>query len=178
MPEETIHLHFSDLKLLMENYQNVIQLNTLLLEQQKQISDLQKEIVKSQTTISDRQSKADDKVSDIINKIDIHTDTVQQLNKAVKINVRDLDVALHNRFDIEDKKIDDTKTLVNSMNLDMVKQHSGLTNKIYIALVGSGVIILALIGMLTTSLEKLKVVENLNSMVQKIMVFLNVGGGV
>ncbi len=176
MPKDTLQLHFNDLKLLMENYQNVVQLNTLLLEQQKQIIALQKELVQSQTTISDRQSKVNDKISNLISKADSQNNTFQQLNNLVQIKTKDLDSAFHGRFDIEARKIDDTKALVNSMNLDMVKQHSGLTNKIYIALVGSGVIILALIGILTESLKDFKAIEVLHVMINKIMIFLKITG--
>lgn len=173
MPEkDAIHLHFSDLKLLMENYQNVVQLNTLLLEQQKQIIDLQKELVKSQTTISDRQSKVYSGINDLMNKVDSQHSTFVQLNNLVQSKASELDVALHGRFNSTDQKVDETKTSVSSMNIDMVKQHSGLTNKIYIALVGSGLIILALIGMLTTSYEKFKILEHVHDVVESILMFL------
>ena len=67
-----------------------------------------------------------------------------------------------------------TKSSVSTMNLDMVKQHSGLTNRIYIALVGSGIIILALIGMLTTDLDKIKFLYKLHLMIDKIMIFFKI----
>ena len=172
--KEAIHLHFSDLKLLMENYQNVVQLNTILLEQQKQIIDLQKDLVKSQTTISDRQSKVYSNIDGLINKINAQNETFTQLNNLVQSKASDMDTAFHGRFNTTDQKVDEAKSIVTSMNLDVTKQHSGITNKLYVALVGSGLIILALIGLLTTTFERFKVLGNIHEMVDKIMHFLNV----
>jgi hypothetical protein len=175
MPDkDAIHLHFSDLKLLMENYQNVVQLNTLLLEQQKQIIELQKELVRSQTTISSKQSQVNDNVNNIISKITAQNDTFIQLNNLVQSKASDMDIAFHGRFNSTDQKVDETKSSVSTMNIDMVKQHSGLTNRIYIALVGSGVIILALIGMLTTLFEKFRDLGNIHEMIDKILVFFKI----
>jgi len=172
--KETIHLHFSDLKLLMENYQNVIQLNTLLLEQQKQIIELQKELVKSQTIISERQAKVYSNIDELVSKVNSQKDTFVQLSNLVQNKASDMDSAFHDRFNMTDKKVDDTKSAVSSMNLDMVKQHSGITNKVYIALVGSGLIVLSLLGMLTTYWEKMKLLEQLHQMINKMMIFFKI----
>lgn len=175
MPDkDTIHLHFSDLKLLMENYQNVVQLNTLLLEQQKQIIELQKDLVKSQTTISERQSKVYSNINDLINKIDSQTNTFVQLNNLVQSKASDMDLAFHGRFNTTDQKVDEAKSSVTTMNLDMVKQHSGLTNKIYIALVGSGVIILTVLSLLVTAIERYKILGPIHDKIDSIMHFLKI----
>jgi len=175
MPDkDAIHLHFSDLKLLMENYQNVVQLNTLLLEQQKQIIDLQKELVRSQTTISERQSKVHTNIDNLMNKVNSQHDTFVQLNNLVQSKASDMDTAFHGRFNTTDQKVDETKSTVSTLNVDMVKQHSGITNKLYVALGGSALIILALIGMLTTTLDKIKVLDQLHLMIDKIMIYLKI----
>jgi len=166
--KETIHLHFSDLKLLMENYQNVVQLNTLLLEQQKQILDLQKELKNSQYSTSENQSKIFDKIENIIKSIESQSGSFQQTNSLVT----NLDSALHNRFNSSDSKTEETKVAISSMNLDLTKQHSGIVNKLYVALVGSGLIILSLVGLLITTYEKLGIINHIHELVEKIVVIL------
>ena len=124
------------LKLLMDNYQHVVQLNTILLEQQKQIVELQKEVVKNQESISKNQSNIYEKISGIL------PGGFKETNENIDNKYKCLDDAMHGRFDSTILKVEDTKTSVNSLNLDMVKQHSGITNKLYVALVGSAVVLL------------------------------------
>lgn len=174
--DEKLQLNYTDLRIVMETYQNVIQLNTLLVEQQKQILELQKELVKSQTSVSDKQFKINEKIESMIKKVEKETDNfhkeVKELDAALHERFNSTEGSIHGRFDSTDGKVVETKTLVNSMNLDMVKQHSGLTNKLYIALVGSGLIILALIGLLTTSVEKFSLLGHIHEMVEKIFTFM------
>lgn len=173
-PEDTIYLHLSDLKLLMENYQNVVQLNTILLEQQKQIVELQKEVVRNQGNISRSQTDIYDKIDGMISKVDLCPQSFKQTNDNIEGKYKDLDSAMHGRFDSTVLKVESTKQAVDSVKLDMIKQHSGITNRLYVALVGSVVIILTLIGILTTAYEKVKIMENVSNMINKIMIFFKI----
>lgn len=176
--ESALHLHYGDLKLVMETYQNVVQLNTLLVEQQKQILELQKEILKAQNTVSEKQYKINDRIERMIKNMEKETDNFHQevkgLETALHTRFDLVDSSIHGRFDLSDGKISDTKQSVDSMNLSMVKEHSGITNKLYVALVGSVLIVLALIGLLTTSLEKFSLIEHVHTAVEKIVLFLNI----
>lgn len=173
-PEDTIRLHYHDLKLLMENYQNVIKLNTLLLEQQKQIIDCQKELLSNQKVISDRQSSIRDRVNKMLDKAELQADSFKQTLELSQANYSDLESAMHGRFDSTVTKIENSKGAVDSMNLEVVKQHSKITNKLYVALIGSALIILALIGMMVQTWEKFGLLQHVSSMLDKIMVFFKI----
>jgi len=167
-PKENIYLHLSDLKLLMENYQNVVQLNTILLEQQKQIVDLQKEVVKNQENISKNQTDIYEKINAIL------PSGFKETNENIESSYKSLDSAMHGRFDATVIKVENTKSAVDTVKLDMVKQHSGITNKLYVALVGSAVIIISLLSLLITTYEKFKIMDNVHIMINKIMVFFKI----
>lgn len=176
-PEDALHLHYSDLKLLMENYQNVIKLNTLLLEQQRQLLELQKDLAKNQNVISERQAKIRDKIHTMIDKVDNQYEKMTQTFPTIEssqIVHKNIEDALHGRFDSTIIKIDNAKSAVDSMNLDMTKQHSGVTNKLYVALVGSALIILALIGMVTSMADKYRILHNMHEALDKIMIFFKI----
>jgi len=155
------YLHFSDLKLLMDNYQNVVKLNTILLEQQKQIIELQKEILKNQNNILCEQTDICKKLNNVVTKMDICASHF----KDIEDDYKSLDAALHSRFNDSTLKSDVIKESIDNINLDMVKQHSGISLKIYAAWGGSIAIILTLITLLTTSYSKL---ESIIEMLQKL----------
>lgn len=171
---DALHLHYSDLKLLMENYQNVIRLNTLLLEQQKQLIALQKELSKNQDVISDRQAKIRDRINKMIDKVDTQADIFKQTTSLIQVNYNDLEKAMHDRFDSTVTKIEGSKNSVDLMNVDMIKQHSSITNKLYVAFVGSVLIILALIGTITSMFGKFKILEHVHEMLDKVMIFFKI----
>lgn len=162
------YLHFSDLKLLMDNYQNVVKLNTILLEQQKQIIELQKDIIKNQGGIIKDQDNLGDKVEKVITRLDLGTEQLKQVNE----NYKCLETSLHSRFDAAVIKVEDTKQSIDNCKLDMVQQHSGLTLRLYIALGGSIAIIITLITLLVSTYDKLNAIQNIQNMIHKIMIGL------
>ncbi|MFW9872281.1 MAG: hypothetical protein ACFFG0_04190 [Candidatus Thorarchaeota archaeon] len=176
--EDVLHLHFNDLKLLMDNYQNVVQLNTLLLEQQKQILDLQKELVKNQSNVTNNQLKINDKIENMIKKVEAETfsfhQQVKELDSALHNRFNSSEESMHGRFDSTDGRIDNTKQSIDNVNLDMVKQHSGLSMKMYVGYVGTILIILALIGLVTTSIEKFSLLTHIHKIVENIATFLKI----
>lgn len=163
------YLHFSDLKLLMDNYQNVVKLNTILLEQQKQIIELQKDIIRNQAGIIKDQGSLYDKIEKVLTRLDSGTDQLKQAND----NYKCLEGALHSRFDAAVIKVEDTKESIDNCKLDMIKQHSGISLRLYIALGGSIAIIITLITLLVSTYDKLSTIENIQNMIQKIMIGLN-----
>ena len=180
MPEkdETFQLNYADLKIVMETYQNVVQLNTILVEQQKQILELQKEITKCQNTVSDRQKDIKEKIEKMITRTEKESEKfhqeVKELDAAFHARFNTSEGSMHGRFDTAENKIVETKDAVTTMNLDITKQHSGLTNKLYVALVGSGLIILALIGLLTASVERFSLIGHIHEMIEKIITFMKI----
>jgi DNA-directed RNA polymerase beta' subunit len=175
---DQLQLHYTDLKIVMETYQNVIQLNTLLVEQQKQILELQKELIKSQTSVSDKQFKINEKIENMIKKTEKETENfhkeVRELDRVLHERFNSSETSMHSRFDSTDGKIENAQKEVDNLNIDMIKGHSSIKIKLYIALVGSVLIILALLGLLTTSIEKFSVLGHVHELVEKIVTFLKI----
>jgi hypothetical protein len=164
------YLHFNDLKLLMDNYQNVVRLNTILLEQQKQIVELQKELVLNQRSILKDQGCMCERIDKVIGKIDLCSDNFKQIENCNKL----LDADLHARFNDTITKVDNIRDSIDDVKLDMVKQHSGISLKLYGALGSSIAVILGLLTFLISTYDKFKILDNISDMLHKIMVFLKV----
>jgi hypothetical protein len=180
MPEkdENLQLNYTDLKIVMETYQNVIQLNTILAEQQKQILELQKELVKGHVLLSDRQQKITEKIDSIIK--DIEKETVA-FHKELSLVTSDLhgrfnlsETNMLSRFDTSNIKVVEVKDKVTKMNLDIVKDLGSLKNKMYVAYVGFGLIILTLLGVVIAAIERFSLIGHINEMVSKIITFLKI----
>lgn len=166
--DDNTGLSFGDLKLLMDNYQNMIQLNTVLLEQQKHVIELQHEIIRRQDSISIKQNTTCNKLDNIATTLATCVSTLQETIKNTTNSCADIESNLGN-------KVGNTGNKVDSLHLDMVKQHSKITNKIYVALGGSVLVILALVGLLITAYGKYDVLTDIHEMVQRILLFFNLG---
>lgn len=163
---EHIRLSFGDLKLLMDNYQNMIQLNTVLLEQQKHAIELQHDVIRRQENISVKQIKTCERLDVIINKIDLCVDGFQKTIETTKSSCSTVKSVIVD-------KVDDTENKVDSLRLDIVNQHSKISNKIYVALGGSAVVILALVGLLMTAYGKYTILQEVHDMIQQMILFFN-----
>ena len=176
--DENLHLHYADLKIVMETYQNVVQLNTILAEQQKQILELQKDLVKSQIIVSDKQQKINERIEGMIKEIEKETqkfhDELKQVSSDLHNRFNISETSMHSRFDITDGKIIESKGKLDKMNLDIVKDHGNLRNKMYVAYVGFGLIILTLLGIIVSAVERFSLIGHINEMVSKIITFLKI----
>ena len=130
-----------DLTLLMESYRNTIELHTTLLEQQKQVLEFQHTIINKQDVILGKQSKVYDQLSILANSLGSCATNIDESNKSM---IKTLSLI---KKDVEDE-VEKVGTKLEKTRLDNVIQHSAITNKIYIGMVGSAGIIVMLIGLI------------------------------
>ena len=123
----------NDLNLMMQSYENMILMHKTVLDQQTTMTELLGEVVKNQSNISTKQMSVCTTLEGVVKQLD--TCSVQ-LSKSQE------------KMDTTDKSL--TKDL-NTHNVESVKEHGKITNKIYIAFGLSGTIILGLIGLLLKS---------------------------
>jgi len=164
MTENNVYhtLGLSDLRLLMDNYQNIVQMNAILLEQQKQVTDLQKDILKKQDDISKAQFQVCNSMDIVATKLDNCAENFLKINEhSLQTYAKINDTLIHNFDKVEDK--------IEVIHIDNTKDHSGITNKIYVALVGSGIVIASLITLLLTVYDKYKIVSHIQTMVQELV---------
>ncbi len=120
----------NDLFILMESYKNNIQLNTTILEQQKQILILNDQFI--------------DKQKDLCNSVEELVDRLGECSKTLSENHN----ILTNSIQQMSLKITSSlETISNNLKLDTSKMSSSLSNKIYFAMGGMITIIISLISL-------------------------------
>lgn len=112
-----------DLFLMLKSYENNIQQNTLVLEQQKQILDKQDNILKKQSDLCGA-------MSDIIKELGNYSDKIVSMKDGVSDKVSDITVQM-----AKDRSAE-------------IKEHSGLNLKLYVAWGGTALVIISLISLL------------------------------
>lgn len=155
-------LKVSDLKLLMDNYQNVVQLNTILLEQQKKIIELQKDVISKQEIASAKQVRICDRLDTVAEKLGTCIDKLEKTNDVIYAACEDIERNIIKRVD----HVDDS---FSNFKLDTVKQHSGINKNVYIAWIGTGTIILALVGLLVTVIGKFELLKEVHELVHQLV---------
>jgi hypothetical protein len=130
-----------DLMLLMESYRNTIEMHTTILEQQKQVIEFQHTIINKQDSILGKQIKVCDKLTTLTKNLGDY------VNNIAKSNENTTNTYLLIKKEVEDE-VEKVGTKIEKTRLDNVIQHSAITNKIYVGMVGSALIIIALIGLI------------------------------
>jgi len=128
-----------DLFILMESYKNNIQLNTTLLEQQKQL------LLLHDTTTN--------KQKELCNNIDKLIEKLTQCSKTISDN----QIKLHEEQSKLDDSIGSVSTQLSLKTADLSKEHASLANKMYISLVGMIGIVISVIGMAINYSDKFHV---------------------
>ena len=138
-------LDLTDLKIMMETYQNMVQLNTILVEQHKQILEFQQRLLIKLDNISTKQIEINDKLKSVVSEmVDLGID-IEKANECA------------------------TKSEISS-----VINTSGINRNIYIAWVGSFGIIASLITLFYTTINKFDTLKEINDMCIKILKHLNI----
>lgn len=162
------NLKFTDFKLIMDNYQNMIQLNTILLEQQKQLMELQNQIVSRQDNISAKQNKLCDKTNIVIDKLDTCIENLLSTNNIIQTSYKNIDTSMTT-------KLNQNKDKIEMFHLDTTKQHGKITNKVYISMIGMGTIVIGLVGLLMTVYNKYDIINKTQKMIEQLIVYFNIG---
>lgn len=123
----------NDLFILMESYKNNIQLNTTLLEQQKQM------MVMNGTSI-EKQEELYTKVDELIGKITSCSNTISDNNSKLMTSLTVLSASITTQTDQNFNKLS--------------KEHDKLSFKLYIAFIGMTGIILSIIGLAINFADK------------------------
>ena len=135
------NLSRKDLTLLMESYRNTIELHTTLLEQQKQVLDFQHTIIEKQDSMLGKQSKVYDQLSALVKSLGSCATNLEKNNKSI------IETLSSVKDGVEDE-VEKVGTKIEGTRVENVTQHSAITNKIYVGMVGSGMIIITLIGVI------------------------------
>jgi hypothetical protein len=130
-----------DLALLMDSYRNTIELHTTLLEQQKQVLQFQHTIIEKQDSILGKQSKVYDQLSILAKSLGSCASNIEESNKSMTKTLSSI------KDDVE-KEVEKVGTKIEGTRIENITQHSAITNKIYVGMVGSAMIIITLIGLL------------------------------
>lgn len=155
-------LGLSDLRLLMDNYQNIVQMNTILIEQQKQVIGLEKDILKKQDDTCKTQFFNENIINNMSNKIDNYAELLKNMNNEMLDLYAKLDKQIiENSDELGDK--------INTIHIDNTKEHSSITNKIYIAMVASASVVLSLIALLVKTYEKYGIMSNIQEMLVEVL---------
>lgn len=157
MPEKNtqVHLQLADLKLLMDNYQNILKMNTILLEQQKQVMSLQNQTLSKQDAANVNLIKSDATLNNISSKLDGCSTDLEKASNAVK-NVE-------NRLKEVSSNVKDS---FNDLEIQNTKSHSAIVGRLYISMGGMITIIISLIGLLAMAYDKFSILSKILELVK------------
>ena len=155
------NVSYLDLRLLLEHCQNIIQMNTIMLEQHKQLFSNQKDLISKNGNVSSNQIKCQSCLDSITEKINIYIQNMNGIDKSISAIYEKINNLITNKLDNLEDKIDVVQT-------DNTKHHGRLINKFYVALGGTATIIISLIGMITMIYDKHKIIENIEKIVIEI----------
>lgn len=152
------NISYLDLRLLLEQCQNIIQMNTIMLEQHKQLFSNQKDLINKIENISLNQIKCHSCLTLITEKINIYIHNMNDINKSISTVYEKINNLITNKLNnLEDK--------INIIESDNIKHHSIFINKFYVAFGGTVTIIISLIGMITMIYNKHKVIEHVEQLI-------------
>lgn len=161
------NLSISDLHLVMDNYQNILKMNTILLEQQKYIIENQKDMIKKQEGLTIKQLSVCTNIDKVITRLDDCAKNLLKTNETISSSCSSLDFSLTSKLDKTEDKIVDLK-------LENTKQHGSLTNKLYMALGGTAGVIISLVGLLVIVYDKYTIIQKINEKVSALLIYFNI----
>ena len=150
MPDELKHLNKDDLFLLMESYRNMITLHATLVEQQKQLMVSQTNMISKQDEISSQQNNICNKLARVAEKLEECISTLSKTKDDVGTQCGAIDRDL------------------TSMSKDLTKQHNSLGVKVYTSMGLMATIVVSLITMIYTLLDKYELLDKMNTTLTQI----------
>ena len=169
MPDEKSQqstLTLADLHLLMENYQNILQMSTLVLEQQRHILEVEKDILKKQENLSGNQISASSDINKALDGLKYCSELIEKTNNSISASCSTINNSLASKIEKTDKSISD-------LQLKSVEQSNKITNKIYIGMAGSAGVIISLIGLITLVYSKYEIISEIHKMVTSLLNYFN-----
>ena len=129
MASDEKYLTRNDLSLLMESYQNMFLMHKNILDQQSSMSESLEQIINTQREIVKGQSTDLNEISKIVTTLNLVSSKLEKT------------------YDSLDTTEDKLAEKIDLHNIEFVKFTGSITNKVYLAWIGSGTIILCLIGL-------------------------------
>lgn len=161
-------LSSEDLKLLMGNFQNIIQMNTILVEQQKNLISVQNQILQKQDVITTKQNTVCNKLAKIADKLDEYSNNLKDTNDSIQKSCVNIDTHISEQLTNNAKSVENWK-------VDVVKQHSAINKNVYIAWGGMVTVILGLIGLLIAAYERSAVITQIHEILQQLSQYFHLG---
>lgn len=156
-----------DLMLLMESYRNTIQMHTTLLEQQKAVISSQNELLSKQDEILKKQHQVCTNIDTITKEVEGYIRKFDELNQAIKSKHQELVTNITGQTGNIETKLDTSM-------LDTIKNYSSLRNRIYIALIGMGVIVVSLITLNITAFDKFETLNDIYVLLLKLAEYFHI----
>ena len=168
MSNDHSSLASTDIMLLMENYQNIMQMNAILQQQQKQLIDLQNKLLTTQTDISKTQVDTVNQIEKIIEKLSDCACNIQEISKILKSNFDDIEDSIMTKLEYNDKSVSDLK-------IDNIKQSNSINKNVNGAWIGMGTIIVAIIALFIASYDKFASLDKIHKLLEQIVKYFNIG---
>jgi hypothetical protein len=165
MVDNAKHLNKEDLYLLMESYRNMIQMHSTLVDQQKRIIHLQNNIMEKQNGISENQIKTCNQLDGITDKLEDCSVNLAKTNENITGACTDLDKSLTSNVGNIHEKLGNNQ-------LEITKQHSGINNRIYVAM---GIMATIVIGVTTLAiglLDERDLIQEISQVMQQVLIYL------
>jgi hypothetical protein len=168
MSDQHSGLSPEDLKLLMGNFQNIIQMNTILVEQSKQLLAISRACSNRQENMVKDNSHVINQLKTISEKMEECANNLIATNKSVSESFKNMD----GNFT---KQLDSAATKHVSWEKDVAKQHTSINKNVYIAWIGMGTLVLGLVGLLVAAYERSTAVQEIYEIVEKLSQYFSLG---
>jgi hypothetical protein len=149
--DPVVQLGLADLRLLMDNYQNIIKMSAVQLEQQKQVIDLQQQILSKQDATATKQFQACNSLDKIINELNDCRKNLEKTNDSIN------STSSHTQEQLQDLK------------LSTSKEHGGINNRLYVSMGGMITIVISLIGIMSITYNKFELVQEVYNMIKSMI---------
>jgi len=158
----------TDIMLLMENYQNIMQMNTILQQQQKQLIDLQNKLLYTQNDISKTQVDTINQIDKMVDKLADCARNIQDISNILKDSFDNIEDSIMIKLEYNDKSVSDLK-------IDNIKQYNSINKTMYGAWVVMGGIVIAIVGLFITSYEKFSSLDKIHDLLQQLVKYFQLG---
>jgi len=167
-PSETkTSLEAFDLRLVMDNYRNLLQMSTILVEQQKQLMDTQRQILEKHENVSIKQATVCVALDKIITSLDDCAKELITVNKSVGDMCHELSSTLEDSFEKSNETLVDVR-------VDNTKEHSSIKNKIYVAMGGTAAAIVSLVTLFILLMERNTILSQVSENISKLLSYFNI----
>lgn len=140
-------LSIKDINLLLASYKNQVEMQTMILDQLKKVSDYQKRVLEKQDGITGEHRDLVDSLKNISEKLETLVTQMKKSQDAITTSNTNLSNSL-------DTKSNDLKNDIGTFRHENQGSLSTVVNKIHLGWIGMGTIILGILGFVLAYLDK------------------------